>query len=86
MDLFFQVFVNSLVIGSLYGAIAMSFALAYRTTRFFNLAHGSMAAIGGYTFFWMRDSLGAAPTSAASSDTEVTSLPRGPKWPGTVCA
>jgi branched-chain amino acid transport system permease protein len=59
MDLFFQVFVNSLVIGSLYGAIAMSFALAYRTTRFFNLAHGSMAAIGGYMFFWMRDSFGA---------------------------
>ncbi|MCC7305132.1 MAG: branched-chain amino acid ABC transporter permease [Alphaproteobacteria bacterium] len=59
MDLFFQVFVNSLVIGSLYGSIAMSFALTYRTARFFNLAHGSMGAIGGYTFFWLRESAGA---------------------------
>lgn len=59
MDLFFQIFVNSLIIGSLYGAIAMSFSLAYRTTRFFNLAHGSMAAIGAYTFFWLHNSIGA---------------------------
>lgn len=60
MDLLMPAFMNSLIIGSLYGAVAMSFALAYRTTRFFNLAHGSMAAVGGYTFFWLHMKLGAA--------------------------
>jgi branched-chain amino acid transport system permease protein len=59
MSLIVQMLINSLVIGSLYGAIAMSFALAYRTTRFFNLAHGTMATLGGYTFFWLRHDIGA---------------------------
>ena len=56
MDLFLQIFVNSLVIGSLYGAIAMSFSLTYKTVRFFNLSHGAMAAIGGYIFLWLNQS------------------------------
>ncbi len=58
MDLFIQIAVNSLIVGSLYGTIAMGFSLAYRTTRFFNLAHGSMAAIGGYTFFSVQQNFG----------------------------
>jgi branched-chain amino acid transport system permease protein len=59
VDLIFQVIVNSIIVGSLYGAVAMSFTLAYKTTRFFNLAHGAMGAIGGYIFFWLRYELTA---------------------------
>lgn len=58
MDLFIQIALNSIIIGSLYGAVAMSFSLMYRTVNFFNLAHGSMAAIGGYAFLWLHQMLG----------------------------
>lgn len=53
MDVFAQLFLNTLITGSIYGVMAMTFALAYRPTHFFNLAHGSMAAIGGYTFLFL---------------------------------
>lgn len=57
MDVFVQLFLNTLITGSIYGVMAMTFALAYRPTHFFNLAHGSMAAIGGYMFLFLnRDS------------------------------
>ena len=58
MDAVFQIFANTLITGSIYGAMAMSFVLAYRTVRFFNLAHGAMAAIGGYAFFWISQEMG----------------------------
>ena len=53
MDILIQICVNSLIIGSLYGLIAMSFSLIYRSAGFFNLAHGTMIAIGGYVFMWL---------------------------------
>ncbi|MCI0532617.1 branched-chain amino acid ABC transporter permease [bacterium] len=48
MDIVPQIIVNSIVAGSLYALIAMSFNLIYGVTRFFNLAHGAIAAVGGY--------------------------------------
>lgn len=49
MDILPQLALNSIIAGSIYALVAMGFNLAYGATRFFNLAHGSMAAIGGYT-------------------------------------
>lgn len=58
MLIIFQIIINSLIAGSLYSLIALGFNLIYGTTRFFNLAHGTLATVGGYTFFYLADNLG----------------------------
>lgn len=60
MDIVPQLVVNSVIAGSLYALVAMSFNLVFGATRFFNLAHGSLAAVGGYTAFFLGDALGAS--------------------------
>jgi len=64
MDIVPQLIVNSVIAGSLYALVAMSFNLVFGATRFFNLAHGSLAAVGGYTAFFIGDSLGASLPAA----------------------
>ncbi len=58
MDIIPQLIINSLVAGAVYTIIAVSFNLIYNTTKFFNLAHGVMAAIGGYTVFYLTETFG----------------------------
>jgi branched-chain amino acid transport system permease protein len=48
-----QLVVNSIIAGSIYALVALGFNLIFGTTRFFNLAHGVVAAIGGYGTFAM---------------------------------
>lgn len=48
-----QLIVNSIIAGSIYSLLALGFNLIFGTTRFFNLAHGAIAAIGGYGTFAM---------------------------------
>jgi branched-chain amino acid transport system permease protein len=48
-----QLIVNSLIAAGTYAILAMGFSLIYGTTKFFNLAHGVMAAVGGYCTFWL---------------------------------
>lgn len=43
-----QLIANSLIVGSMYALVAIGFHLIYSTRKFFDLAHGSMAVIGGY--------------------------------------
>jgi branched-chain amino acid transport system permease protein len=57
MDVLFQLLINTLITGSVYGVMAMSFALACGTGRFFNLAHGSMGAVGAYAFLALNQKL-----------------------------
>ncbi|MCF8495901.1 MAG: branched-chain amino acid ABC transporter permease [Alphaproteobacteria bacterium] len=57
MELFLQILINSVIVASIYGVMAMSFTLAYRGTRFFNMAHGAMGAVGGYMFFFLHQNL-----------------------------
>lgn len=64
MDIVPQLIVNSIIAGSLYALVAMSFNLIFGATRFFNLAHGSLAAVGGYTAFFLGDALGASLPAA----------------------
>ncbi|MES2225451.1 MAG: branched-chain amino acid ABC transporter permease [Patescibacteria group bacterium] len=59
MDIVPQLIVNSLIAGSLYALVAMGFNLVFGATRFFNLAHGVLAAVGGYTAFYLGSTLGA---------------------------
>jgi branched-subunit amino acid ABC-type transport system permease component len=48
-----QLVVNSLIAAGTYALIAIGFNLIYGATKFFNMAHGVMAAIGGYTVFFL---------------------------------
>ena len=58
MDIIPQLIANSLIAGSLYALIALGFNFIYGATRFFNLAHGVIAVVGGYTVFFLTKSLG----------------------------
>lgn len=48
MELIPQFVINSLIAGSLYTIVALSFNLMYATGRFFNLAIGGLIPVGGY--------------------------------------
>jgi len=48
-----QLIANSLIAAGTYALIAIGFNLIYGATKFFNMAHGVMAAIGGYTVFFL---------------------------------
>ncbi len=58
MDIVPQLVMNSIIAGAVYTLIALGFNLIYGATRFFNLAHGVMAAIGGYAVFYFAKTLG----------------------------
>ncbi len=51
MSILPQLIVNSLIAGAGFALVAMSFNLIYGVSRSFNLAHGSLGAIGAYTVF-----------------------------------
>jgi branched-chain amino acid transport system permease protein len=53
MDILPQLIMNSLIAGSLYALVAIGFNLIYGATKFFNLAHGALAVVGGYTVFFL---------------------------------
>lgn len=46
-----QLIVNSVIAGSIYALIALGFNLIFGATKFFNMAHGVVSAIGGYAVF-----------------------------------
>lgn len=58
MDILVQLIFNGLIAGAIYGLIALGFNLAYGTAKFFNLAHGALAAVGGYGAFYVSRRLG----------------------------
>lgn len=58
MDILPQLILNSIIAGSIYSLIALGFNLIYGATKFFNLAHGVMATIGGYSVFYFAKTLG----------------------------
>ncbi len=57
-----QLIANSIIAGGIYALVALGFNLIYGATKFFNLTHGVIAAIGGYTVYYLtkkNDSLSA---------------------------
>lgn len=50
-QLFAQLLVNALAIGSVYIVIAVGFEMIVRTTRILNFAHGSFYTLGAYMFW-----------------------------------
>lgn len=53
-----QLLINTLIVGSGYGLIAMAFRLMYSVSPFFNLTLGSVTAIGAYTALYFTPQLG----------------------------
>ncbi|OGM95233.1 hypothetical protein A2524_03440 [Candidatus Wolfebacteria bacterium RIFOXYD12_FULL_48_21] len=53
-----QIIANSIIAGAIYALIALGFNLIYRTTKFFNLAHGALTVVGGYAMFFLYKELG----------------------------
>ena len=51
MSILPQLILNSIIAGAIYTLVTLGFNLIYSTTRFFNLAHGTMAVVGGYVLF-----------------------------------
>ena len=48
-----QFVVNGLLVGGLFAAIAVGFALIWGVVDIINLAHGEMVMLGGYTSYWV---------------------------------
>jgi branched-chain amino acid transport system permease protein len=57
MSAFPQVVLNGIIAGAIYALVALGFNLIYGAAKFFNLAHGVMAAVGGYAVFYFTKSL-----------------------------
>ena len=58
---FGQVLVNWLLLGSLYGAVALGFSLVWGIMKIVNLAHGALIIVGAYTAFWLYTQLHIDP-------------------------
>ncbi|MFA6131922.1 MAG: branched-chain amino acid ABC transporter permease [Patescibacteria group bacterium] len=58
MNILPQLILNGIIAGAIYTLVTLGFNLIYGATKFFNLAHGVMAAIGGYAMFYFAKTLG----------------------------
>src|SRR3990172_13354790 len=58
MEIISQLTLNSIIAGAIYTLMALGFNLIYGVVKFFNLAHGVVAVIGGYTVFLLTGALG----------------------------
>ena len=56
-----QLFLNSIITGSLYSLIALSFTVIYRTVKFFHFAHGVVYTAGAYFAYTFIIILGMDP-------------------------
>ena len=53
-----QILIQGLLLSGLYALIAMGFTLIFSVGRVLNLAYGAYLMLGGYTYFWISQSLG----------------------------
>lgn len=58
---FAQLLVFSLLIGSLYGLVALGLTMIWGVMNVFNLAHGAMMVVGMYTVWWTTTAIGVPP-------------------------
>ena len=50
-----------LLVGALYGLVALGLSLVFGVTKFLNVAHGELLMFGGYATFWAFSLLGIDP-------------------------
>jgi branched-chain amino acid transport system permease protein len=53
VELLIQLLVNGLIVGTLYGVVAMSFVLIYKATQVVNFAQGEFLLIGAWVCWWL---------------------------------
>ncbi|MDE1966155.1 MAG: branched-chain amino acid ABC transporter permease [Patescibacteria group bacterium] len=53
-----QIFLNSIIAGSIYALLAVGFTFIFGAARFFDLSYGSFAIVGGYAAFLFFSVLG----------------------------
>ncbi|HWS75367.1 MAG TPA: branched-chain amino acid ABC transporter permease [Quisquiliibacterium sp.] len=56
-DLLVQLLVNGVIIGTLYGVVAMCFVLIYKSTQIVNFAQGEFLLIGAWVCWWLLTSM-----------------------------
>jgi branched-chain amino acid transport system permease protein len=56
-----QNLVFGLLVGALYGLVALGLSLVFGVTKFLNVAHGELLMFGGYSCFWLFTLLGLDP-------------------------
>ena len=57
-SLLLQFIVNGLIVGTLYGVVAMCFVLIYKASQVVNFAQGELLLIGAWVCWWIMTSLG----------------------------
>jgi len=53
MQFFLQLMLNGLIVGALYGVVAMSFVLIYNASQVVNFAQGEFVLIGAWVCWWL---------------------------------
>lgn len=48
-----QLLINGVIVGALYGVVAMCFVLIYKASRVVNFAQGEFLILGAFTCFWL---------------------------------
>jgi len=61
MEIIFQTMANGLLVGALYGLVALGFALLMGVMKFLNTAHGTFIILGGYLSYWLLELWGIDP-------------------------
>ncbi len=56
-----QTLVFGILVGALYGLVALGLSLVFGVTKFLNVAHGELLMFGGYASFWAVSLLGLDP-------------------------
>ena len=52
-DFLIQLLVNGFIIGLLYGVVAMSFVLIYKSSQVVNFAQGEFLLVGAWACWWL---------------------------------
>ena len=52
-DFLVQLLVNGFIIGLLYGVVAMSFVLIYKSSQVVNFAQGEFLLVGAWACWWL---------------------------------
>ncbi len=53
LQLLTQLLINGLIVGALYGVVAMSFVLIYKASQVVNFAQGEFLLIGAWICWWL---------------------------------
>jgi branched-chain amino acid transport system permease protein len=61
MELVLQTITNGILVGALYGLVALGLGLLMGVMKFLNIAHGTFIILGGYISFWLFNLWGIDP-------------------------